>query len=98
MNSIIRTFARLLQKARKAIAIPITALYYRRVYRRAMAEADRLNERIYVVKANGNVRFISRSQFKDMRGKGIFPKTFTAVDMRNISLFVMEPKRLRNDK
>lgn len=98
MSSIIKTIARLLQKARKAIAIPITALYYRCVYRHAMAEADRLNERIYCVKANGKVKFISRSQFKEMRGKGVFPKTFTAIDMRRISLFVMDPKRLRNDK
>jgi hypothetical protein len=97
MNKIFKTLARLLQKARKAIAIPITALYYRCVYRHAMAEADRLNERIYCVKANGKVKFISRSQFKEMRGKGVFPKTFTAVDMRRISLFVMEPKRLRHD-
>ncbi len=97
MSSIINTIARLLQKVRKAIAIPVTALYYRRVYRHAMAEADRLNERIYCVKANGKVKFISRSQFKEMRGKGVFPKTFTAVDMRRISLFVMEPKRLRHD-
>jgi hypothetical protein len=87
-----------LQKARKAIAIPITALYYRLVYQHAMKEADRLNERIYCVKANGKVKFISRTQFKEMRGKGVFPKTFTAIDMRRISLFVMEPKRLRNDK
>lgn len=98
MSSIIKTIARLLQKARKAIAIPITALYYRRVYRHAMAEADRLNERIFCVKHNGKMRLISRSQFKEMRGKGVFPKTFTAIDMRRISLFVMEPKRLRNDK
>ena len=98
MSSIINAIARLLQKARKTIAIPITALYYRQVYRHAMAEADRLNERIYVVKLNNKVRFISRSQFKEMRGKGVFPKTFTALDMRRISLFVMEPKRLRNDK
>lgn len=97
MNKIFKTIARVLQKIRKAIAIPITALYYRRVYRHAMAEADRLNERIYCVKHNGKVRLISRSQFKTMRGKGVFPKTFTAVDMRKISLFVMEPKRLRND-
>ena len=98
MSSIINAIARLLQKARKTIAIPITALYYRRVYRHAMAEADRLNERIYCVKHNGKVRLISRSQFKELRGKGVFPKTFTAIDMRKISLFVMEPKRLRNDK
>lgn len=98
MSSIINAIARLLQKARKTIAIPITALYYRRVYRHAMTEADRLNERIYCVKHNGKVRLISRSQFKELRGKGVFPKTFTAIDMRRISLFVMEPKRLRNDK
>lgn len=98
MNKIFKTIARVLQKIRKVIAMPITALYYRRVYRHAMAEADRLNKRIYCVKHNGKVRLISRSQFKEMRGRGIFPKTFTAVDMRRISLFVMEPKRLRNDK
>lgn len=97
MNKIFKAVARLLQKARKAIAIPVTALYYRRVYRHAMAEADRLNERIYCVKHNGKVRLISRTQFKAMRGKGVFPKTFTALDMRRISLFVMEPKRLRHD-
>jgi hypothetical protein len=97
MSSIIKTIARLLQKIRKAIAIPVTALYYRHVYRHAIAEADRLNERIYCVKANGKVKFISRSQFKELRGKGVFPKTFTAIDMRRISLFVMEPKRLRHD-
>lgn len=98
MSNIIKAIAGLLQKVRKAIAIPITALYYRQVYRRAMAEADERNERIYAVKANGKVRFISRSQFKEMRGKGVFPKTFTSLDMRRISLFVMEPKRLRNDQ
>ena len=97
MNKIFKTIARLLQNIRKTIAIPITALYYRSVYRHAMKEADRLNERIYCVKATGKVKFISRSQFKTMRGKGVFPKTFTAIDMRRISLFVMEPKRLRHD-
>lgn len=94
MNKI---FATLLQRLRKAVAIPITAIRYRRLYRLTRETADRLNERIYCVKYNGKVQLISRSEFKSMRAKGIFPKSFTAVELREISLFVMEPKRLRND-
>lgn len=90
-------FATLLHKVCKAIAVPIVALRYRRLYRLTREAADRLDERIYCVKYNGKIQLISRSEFKAMRAKGIFPLSFTADKLREISLFYIEPRRLRHD-
>lgn len=89
--------ATLLHKVCKAIAGVFMVLRYRRLYRLTREAADRLDERIYCVKYNGKIQLISRSEFKSMRAKGIFPLSFTADKLRDISLFYMESKRLRKN-
>jgi len=59
----------------------------RRVKRKAMSLHRKYNCQVFVVKVNGKLTLISRFQFKTMRQNGLFPKNFTASDLKRIALF-----------
>ena len=43
--------------------------------------------RHYIVKWRGRIIIISHTQFKRNRQKGLFPKSFTAVELKQICLY-----------
>ncbi|MDR2423374.1 MAG: hypothetical protein LBD59_01445 [Prevotellaceae bacterium] len=54
-------------------------------------KADRLEKRLktphYIVKWCGKVIIISHAQFRYNRQKGLFPKSFTATELKAIALY-----------
>lgn len=63
----------------------------RRHYRRAQNLANRLGCQVFCVKINGRVAFLTKSYFKELRSKGVFPKSFTAIQLKDIALFTVKP-------
>lgn len=63
----------------------------RRLYRRAQELANRLGCQVFCVKVNGRVAFLTKNYFKKLRSKGVFPKSFTAVQLKDIALFTVKP-------
>ena len=63
----------------------------RRNLRRAQNLANRLGCQVFCVKINGRVAFLTKDYFKELRSKGVFPKSFTAVQLKDISLFTVKP-------
>lgn len=63
----------------------------RRHYRRAQALANRLGCQVFCVKINGRVVLLTKRYFKELRSKGVFPKNFTAVQLKDIALFTVRP-------
>jgi hypothetical protein len=59
--------------------------------KRLKREADRLSERtgaqIFIVKIQGKMTFLSKPCFKEMRQRGMFPKDFTAENLKKISYY-----------
>ena len=59
--------------------------------KRLKKQVDRLREetgvQMFVVKWQGKMRVISKRDFKYMRQRGMFPKTFTADNLKRISLY-----------
>ena len=46
----------------------------------------------FVVRINGHITIISRSQFKQMRQHGVFPKQFTATQLRQQAFYTSSLK------
>ncbi len=63
----------------------------RRLYRQAQALANQLRCQVFCVKINGRIAFLSKERFKELRSKGVFPKSFTAIQLKDISLFTVKP-------
>lgn len=63
----------------------------RRHYRRAQNLANRIGCQVFCVKINGRVAFLTKERFKELRSKGVFPKSFTAIQLKDIALFTVKP-------
>lgn len=66
----------------------ITSIVFRIIRRKAFKLHKKLNCIVYVVKIEGNVKIISKPEFKYLRQTGVFPLDFDADDLRKISLYV----------
>lgn len=69
----------------------ITVLNYRRAWRNAQSLANRLGCQVFCVKINGRPALLTKDYFKELRSKGVFPKNFTAVQLKDISVFTVKP-------
>lgn len=61
--------------------------YFKRIKRRADKLKRQTGSQVFVVKIKGNVTYLTKKQFKDMRAKKMFPKHFTADSLKRISLY-----------
>ena|GEM_PF-1741202 len=68
------------KKIRKLIA-------FRYIKRKARRLHKKYNCQVFVVKYGKKIRIISKYQFKQMRQKKMFPKSFTASELKSISLY-----------
>lgn len=69
----------------------ITVLNYRRTWRNAQSLANRLGCQVFCVKINGRPALLTKDYFKELRSKGVFPKSFTAIQLKDIALFTVKP-------
>jgi hypothetical protein len=84
--------------------IIIVFIFY--LKRKAMRLHRKYNCQMFVVKFRGEILIISKKQFKQMRQHKLFPKTFTAENLKKIALFYTPYKvqttdrqaRINNDK
>lgn len=61
---------------------------------KAQQIANRINDRVFIIKINNKYTLLSRRQFKSLKRERVFPKNFTMVELSQKSLFVAKP----NDK
>lgn len=71
----------------------IAVLNYRRTRRNAQSLANRLGCQVFCVKINGRPALLTKDYFKELRSKGVFPKNFTAVQLKDISVFTVKPDK-----
>lgn len=69
----------------------IVVFRIRRLKRHAQSLANRIGCQVFCVKINGRPSFLTKNYFKELRSKGVFPKYFTAVQLKDIALFSVKP-------
>ena len=72
----------------------VTVYRVRQLRNRAQALADRLGCQVFCVKINGRPTLLTKPAFKELRSKGFLPKSFTAVELKDIALFTVTPDPL----
>ena len=66
----------------------------RQLRKQAQALADSQRCQVFCVKINGRPRLLTKAAFKELRSKGYFPRQFTAVELKDLSLFSVKPSYL----
>jgi hypothetical protein len=59
---------------------------------RAKRLARRTGVQYFIVRIKGNITLMSKTQFKYCRQKGVFPKAFTADNLKKVSLYYTKRK------
>lgn len=67
-------------------------LAFRYIKRKAYQLHKKYDCQVFVVKYKGKITIISKYQFKKMRQKKMFPLSFTATELKSMSLYYT-PKR-----
>lgn len=70
------------------------ALKIRRLKRKAQKLHNRTGMQYFCVKIKGNIKLISKAHFKWLRQHGVFDKSITAAQLKEISFFYT----VKNDK
>lgn len=71
----------------------VTVYRVRQLRNRAQSLANRLGCQVFCVKINGRPALLTKDYFKELRSKGVFPKNFTAVQLKDISVFTVKPDK-----
>lgn len=59
---------------------------------KAQQIANRINDRVFIIKINNKYTLLSRRQFKSLKRERVFTKNFTMIELSQKSLFVAKPK------
>jgi len=62
-------------------------LAFKYIKHKAFKLHKKYNCQVFVVKFNGKITVLSKYQFKQMRQKGKFSKSFTATELKSLSLY-----------
>ncbi len=65
----------------------MTLIMFNHIKRKARKYARKKRADVFVIKHQGNIRFITRNQFKHLRQHGIFKINMTAKELKEKSLY-----------
>jgi len=71
-----------------------TVLVFRYIKWKANELSENYGCQIFVIKCRGRAKMITKEQFKSMRQRGIFPKNFTALELKKICLYYTSNKQI----